>query len=766
MTSERRRILVYEFASGGGLAGRDVPPSLAREGAAMRAALVADLAAIGCYEIVTTADPRVTRDLPRGVEVVTLPAGDRAREAALDRAIDSVDAVWLIAPETDRCLERLARRVARRRKTLLGMDAGAIARASDKAALGRRLAALGISHPQTRRLTRGFDAARAAARIRYPIVVKPARGAGSDGISLVRHPAELPRAVATARRASGRGGVLMQEYVRGTPASVSLIADGRRAVALSVNEQIQGCLRGSAASADQAASPPFAYRGGRTPFDHPLAPRAIAAALDACRAVAGLRGFVGVDVVLTESDVVVIEINPRLTTAYLGVRAAVDENVAALAIAACAGDLPVAPRLRRSIRFSASGRITSCEPVGREPGAAGRLGSPDDRASFGETGVRSAILGWDVGGANIKVARVDGRSRSPQAVVVEYPFALWREFNRLPSVLAELAHRVGPTPVMALTMTAELADCFATKREGVAAVIDAVERAFPASALRVYGVDGRFLSPEEARRQPLAVAAANWLASATLAAREHRDALLLDVGSTTTDIIPIVAGRVAAIGRTDPERLRSGELVYTGCLRTPVSAVVRSLPLAGGRCRVAAEHFAITADVYRWLGRLAECDYSCDTPDGRGRSRFEAGARLARMVCADSETLSDSDVTAIANHVAGAQTRQIAAGIRQVARRLGAESPGVALVAGSGAFVARAAAESLGLVACDPVGGPGADVWRAAPAAAVAYLLAEQAGARGFPPPLAINRRELRRGSANQQSCEGGSRAKLSAEAR
>ena len=222
------------------------------------------------------------------------------------------------------------------------------------------------------------------------------------------------------------------------------------------------------------------------------------------------------------------------------------------------------------------------------------------------------------------------------------------------------------------------------------------------------------------------MAAANWMASATLAARENRDALFLDVGSTTTDIIPIVAGRVTAVGRTDPERLRSGELVYTGCLRTPVSAVVRSLPLGGARCRVAAEHFAITADVYRWLGRLAERDYSCDTPDGRGRSRSEAGARLARMVCGDSETVSEADVTAIANHVARAQTRQIAHGIRQVLRRLGVARPGVAVVAGSGAFIARAAAESADLAACDPVGGPGGDAWRVAPAAAVAYLLAEQ----------------------------------------
>src|SRR5262245_8496996 len=130
---------------------------MAREGSAMKAALVADLHAIGRHEIVTTADARVARDLPRGVEVVALPGGgagrpgtvtaaaacaardlprgvevvalpggDRARETALDRLIGGVEAVWLIAPETDRCLERLAARVERQRKPLLGSSADAI----------------------------------------------------------------------------------------------------------------------------------------------------------------------------------------------------------------------------------------------------------------------------------------------------------------------------------------------------------------------------------------------------------------------------------------------------------------------------------------------------------------------------------------------------------------------------------------------------------------------------------------------------------------
>jgi predicted ATP-grasp superfamily ATP-dependent carboligase len=356
------RILVYEFASGGGLAGRNVPASLAREGGAMRAALVQDLLAIGGHQLVTTADARVRPRLPPDVEVAVLPAGDRARGRTLDRLIAAADGVWLIAPETGRCLERLAARVERQAKTLFGPGAEAIARASDKARLPRRLAAAGVSHPATRAIGRDADPAPAAVAIGYPLVVKPARGAGSLGVGLAEQARDLRRAVALARQAAAGGAIVLQRYVEGTAASVSLLADGRRAVPLAVNRQAIG------------APPSFAYRGGATPFDHPLAPRAIAVALAACRALPGLCGFVGVDVILTGTDAVVIEVNPRLTTAYLGVRAAFAENVAALALAACAGRLPPAPHAQRRVRFSASGRVV----VGNGPTEAPIEGTPSN----------------------------------------------------------------------------------------------------------------------------------------------------------------------------------------------------------------------------------------------------------------------------------------------------------------------------------------------------------------------------------------------------
>ena len=340
------RILVYEFASGGGLAGRAVPASLAREGAAMRTALVRDLVAMKSHQLATTADRRIVHHLPSSVAVTILPDGARSREATLDRLIESVDAVWLIAPESDRCLERLAARVECRGKRLLGSSADAIARASDKARLPACLAAAGVAHPTTRVLgPRDTDLSRAAVDFEYPIVVKPARGAGSHGVGLAANARALDRAVSTARRADSSGVVLLQRFIRGRAASVSLLANDCDVVPLALNTQ------------ELRSVPPFSYRGGVTPYDHRLAPAARAAAVAACRALPGLRGFVGVDLVLAGRDVFVIEVNPRLTTAYLGVRAAFDENVGALALAACEGALPDRLRPQRRVGFSASGRV-------------------------------------------------------------------------------------------------------------------------------------------------------------------------------------------------------------------------------------------------------------------------------------------------------------------------------------------------------------------------------------------------------------------------
>ena len=246
----------------------------------------------------------------------------------------------------------------------------------------------------------------------------------------------------------------------------------------------------------------------------------------------------------------------------------------------------------------------------------------------------NSVIGWDIGGVNTKVARVSGGT---VLAARSHPYEIQRDPLALTPLLRSLASAVGATADdrHALTMTAELSQLFRTKREGVAFVLDAVTKAFPSSELRVFTVDGRFLSATDARNEPLAVAASNWAATASIVAFDHPDAILIDIGTTTTDVIPIVRGRVAAVGTTDPARLASCELVYTGALRTPVEAITSRVPLGDSFAGVSAESFALIGDVHVWRGDLTPEDYSVTAPDGRPASREFAGERIARIVCAD-----------------------------------------------------------------------------------------------------------------------------------
>lgn len=309
----------------------------------MRRALVTDLALAG-HEVVTTVDPRFPLAASRDVEIVAWADGS----TSLERLATSVEAVWLVAPETDRILEGLAARVERVGRLLVGPRAPAIRRACDKRGLAARLARHGVPHPRTADgdpLAGSSAWAGVAHRIGYPLVVKPATGTGCAGVTLVAHERELRRAVARAGRAAAGGRLVVQRFVPGPAASASVLVGRRGAAVLAIHAQ------------DVRAEPAFRYGGGRTPIDHPGARTAERVAVRACMAVRGLRGIVGVDLVLARSGAVVIEVNPRLTTAYLGLRRAVDANIAGLVVGVCAGRVPVAPPLQRRVRFTAGGRV-------------------------------------------------------------------------------------------------------------------------------------------------------------------------------------------------------------------------------------------------------------------------------------------------------------------------------------------------------------------------------------------------------------------------
>ena len=331
-------------------------------------------------------------------------------------------------------------------------------------------------------------------------------------------------------------------------------------------------------------------------------------------------------------------------------------------------------------------------------------------------------MGWDIGGVNTKGARVQGTR-----VVAAHatPYELQRNPAALVPLLRDLARQLGDERVdaHAVTMTAELSQLFRTKREGVGFVLDAVTAAFPRATIRVWGVDARWRTPEAARRVPLVVAAANWAATARAVGRTVPDCLLIDTGSTTTDVIPIVGGEPVAAGRTDPERLERGELVYSGALRTPTEAIAPRVPLGGQPTAVSAEGFALAGDVHLWRGQLAATDYTVPTPDGRPATREAAGERLARVVCADRDMLDDAAIGAIADALWDAQVRRIADSVARVwARHPGLER---AVVTGLGDFLAAAAARQVGLQVTHLAAafGPAA---RHAGAVAVALLLAAE----------------------------------------
>ncbi len=295
-------------------------------------------------------------------------------------------------------------------------------------------------------------------------------------------------------------------------------------------------------------------------------------------------------------------------------------------------------------------------------------------------------LGLDIGGANLKAAHSSGQARS-------VPFELWKRPSELPEAIRHLVATMPKFDAIALTMTAELCDCYETKAEGVQSVLDAV----PKRQAHVWGVDGRFYTLEAARMIPLVVSASNWMALASVVARlgEIRmPALLIDIGSTTTDLIPLDRRQVFAQGRTDTQRLQTGELVYAGVKRTPLCALDTQLPLRGVSTGLAAELFATTLDVYLTLGEIPEAPHDHTTADGRSMTINRARDRLARMVGADREGFSKQDAFDFSQEADQCLVTRLEKAARKTCTATIGE-PKTVIVAGSGEFLARRVALRL-----------------------------------------------------------------------
>jgi probable H4MPT-linked C1 transfer pathway protein len=337
-------------------------------------------------------------------------------------------------------------------------------------------------------------------------------------------------------------------------------------------------------------------------------------------------------------------------------------------------------------------------------------------------------VGLDIGGANIKAAHNAGPART-------LPFEVWKQPDNLGRTIAAAVAALPPSDRAAVTMTAELCDCYPTKQVGVNAVLDAVVEALPRWSVVVWGVDGAFHEVDEIRQEPRLAAAANWLALGTFAARlvPRAPALLIDIGGTTSDLIPLERGSVVARGRSDTERLQTGELVYAGVRRTPVCALAVELPFRDVPTGLAAELFASTLDVYLILGDIESSPLDRSTADGRPSTAEAARDRLARMVGTDRDGFSAADALAFAQAADACLLDRLArAAERACAPTIG--RPAAAVIAGSGDFLARRLAQRV----IEP-GGPiinlkdawGAGASAAGCATALVHLAAERFGAGG-----------------------------------
>ncbi len=340
----------------------------------------------------------------------------------------------------------------------------------------------------------------------------------------------------------------------------------------------------------------------------------------------------------------------------------------------------------------------------------------------------SVAIGWDIGGAHLKAARVkDGRVEA----TVQAATPLWLGLDSLEAAFEALRAQLGEASQHAITMTGELCDAFPSRREGVAGLAAIAAKHLPAANCSLYAGPAGFVALGEAAAHAADIASANWHASAALVACKLRDALFIDIGSTTADLIPIVAGRVAALGYGDAERLAAGELIYTGMTRSFVMAMASRAPFRGAWTPLMNEYFASSADVHRILGALPEDADQMAAADGREKTVDGSRARLARMIGREADEGSSPEWDGLAAWFAEAQIRDIfdGAALRLSRCDLAVGAPVVA--AGIGEGVAAEVARRLGrpcIKFFSLIAAP-AEASHCAPAVAVAWL-----AARAFSP--------------------------------
>ena len=312
----------------------------------------------------------------------------------------------------------------------------------------------------------------------------------------------------------------------------------------------------------------------------------------------------------------------------------------------------------------------------------------------GQSSPPAPIIGWDIGGAHVKASLLEAGAVT---AIAQWATPLWTGLEHLDAAI-EAARARWPAFAHArhaVTMTAEMTDLFPDREAGVRALCDRLA-ALLGPAVRFYAGDAGWLEASSAATQWPAIASANWLATASLVARAFPDAVLIDIGSTTTDLIPIRAGRPIPFGRSDATRLASGELVYLGVVRSPLCALARRMRFRGSAYNVMNEFFATTADVFRLTGELDPAYDHYPPADGGARDGAGSRLRLARMIGHDARDAAADDWHAFALRWRAQMVAEIRRNLVRVIRQAGLPASAPFVGAGCGAFLVRDLANALG----------------------------------------------------------------------
>ncbi len=330
------KIIVYEHVSGGGYAEQPIPASVLAEGFGMLREIVADFTAAG-HEVTILLDARIAKLHPQLEVFCILPIYFRKESEKFIKNIATInDATYIIAPETGQTLQSLVELVEQTGRVSLNCESNAIKTVADKAALYEDLQKKGFRTPKTLVLNRSDSLAQVKQAIKrdlcYPVILKPIDGVGCGGLSIIKEEVHVKNAIEKVKAVSNAAHFVVQQFVEGETVSISLLCSDKKAIGLSLNKQNITLVEPNEASS---------YDGGCVPFNHPLKHEAISLAEKVIESFSGLRGYVGVDLVLAEDEPYVVDINPRLTTSYVGLCKVANFNVAeALIKSVINGQLP------------------------------------------------------------------------------------------------------------------------------------------------------------------------------------------------------------------------------------------------------------------------------------------------------------------------------------------------------------------------------------------------------------------------------------------